>query len=68
MRSHIVHEVLVMNRFYHSQSHRKKKPPNVSIDAGVKSVLFEIKFIWLDFQPAELCLPQHLTRMAFPLS
>lgn len=40
----------------------------MSIDADVKSPLFEIKFILLDFQPAELCLPQDLTRMAFPLS
>lgn len=66
----IVQEVLVMNRFYHfqSQKEKKKKPPNVSIDTGVKSVVFEIKSIWLDFQPAELCLSQDLTRMALPLS
>jgi len=57
-----------MNRFYHSQSHRKQKHPNVSIDASVKSVLFEIKFTWLDLQPAESCLPQDLTRMPFPIS
>lgn len=35
--SHAVPQGLAMNRFYHSQSHRGKKTPNVSFDAGVKS-------------------------------